>query len=320
MAHYTDWLITAAERGNPTTIPDKRHPNGEAWCSGNRVRPLIHGATYFAELYQRLQETGPGDLVLFTVWRGDANQKLTDDPESEIEDVLSAAAKRGVDVRGLIWRSHWDKFAFSAAENRQMGKLLQEAGAEVLLDMRVRTGGSHHQKFVVIRHGEDPSRDIAYVGGIDLCHSRRDTARHDGDKQGLPMSAEYGDTPPWHDTQAAITGPAVYDVDTLFRERWNDPTALTRHPLYRLRMLPTGHRRGGGFCTGSGSGVWSCRESLSWSPPVVAAERASRPPRWRSGFVLPPVWSSARYARPRPDALSASTTSAPNVQFQAHGG
>jgi phosphatidylserine/phosphatidylglycerophosphate/cardiolipin synthase-like enzyme len=46
------------------------------------------------------------------------------------------------------------------------------------------------------------------------------------------MAREYGPTPPWHDIQAAISGPAVHDVETVFRERWEDPTALTRHPWY----------------------------------------------------------------------------------------
>ncbi len=98
--------------------------------------------------------------------------------------------------------------------------------------MRVRTGGSHHQKLVVIRYRDRPEDDVAYVGGIDLCHSRRDDAEHHGDPQALEMAPEYGETPPWHDVMAAISGPAVYDVETVFRERWEDPTRLTRHPLY----------------------------------------------------------------------------------------
>jgi phosphatidylserine/phosphatidylglycerophosphate/cardiolipin synthase-like enzyme len=46
------------------------------------------------------------------------------------------------------------------------------------------------------------------------------------------MAAEYGATPPWHDLQAAISGPAVHDVETVFRERWLDPTPLSRSPIY----------------------------------------------------------------------------------------
>jgi phosphatidylserine/phosphatidylglycerophosphate/cardiolipin synthase-like enzyme len=128
-----------------------------------------------------------------------------------------------------------DKLNFSARQNRTLGQQLQERGAEALLDMRVRTGGSHHQKMVVIRHRDDPSRDIAFIGGIDLCHSRRDTIEHLGDPQPFAMAPEYGDTPPWHDVQAAIQGPAVHDAETVFRERWEDPTRLTRHPVYWLQ-------------------------------------------------------------------------------------
>ena len=147
-------------------------------------------------------------------------------------EVLACADERGVDVRGLIWRSHTEMLHFNSAENRLLGRQLQARGAEALLDMRVRAGGSHHQKLVVIRYKDRPEHDIAYVGGIDLCHSRRDDARHLGDSQALGMASEYGATPPWHDVQAAITGPAVHDVETVFRERWEDPTRLTRHPVY----------------------------------------------------------------------------------------
>ena len=148
-----------------------------------------------------------------------------------MKELLAAADRRGVDVRGLIWRSHLDALSFSAEENRQTGEQLQRNGAEALLDMRVRTGGSHHQKLVVIRHRDHPERDVAYVGGIDLCHSRRDDARHLGDPQPQRMAAAYGDRPPWHDVQVAISGPAVHDVETVFRERWQDPTPLSRHPV-----------------------------------------------------------------------------------------
>ena len=229
---HREWLLTKSERGNAQTRLDDRHPGDAAWSEGNLVRVLVHGSTYFAELHERIEATQPGDLVLFTDWMGDADEQLLGEPGSEVVEVLGRADERGVDVRGLIWRSHMEKLNFSAEENRFLGRQLQRRGAEVLLDMRVRTGGSHHQKLVVIRYRGHPERDIAYVGGIDLCHSRRDDAEHRGDPQAFEMAPEYGDTPPWHDAMAAITGPAVYDVETVFRERWEDPTRLTRHPVY----------------------------------------------------------------------------------------
>jgi phosphatidylserine/phosphatidylglycerophosphate/cardiolipin synthase-like enzyme len=105
------------------------------------------------------------------------------------------------------------------------------AGGQAVLDMRVRAGGSHHQKFVILRHAGAPERDVAYLGGIDLCHSRRDDASHAGDPQRQPMADVYGTRPPWHDIQLAISGPAVADVETVFRERWEDGQARSRSPI-----------------------------------------------------------------------------------------
>jgi phosphatidylserine/phosphatidylglycerophosphate/cardiolipin synthase-like enzyme len=227
----TQWFLTPRERGNPSTRMDTRHPDGSARTEGNLVRPLIHGSTYFAELHHRISQMRDGDLLMFVDWRGDPDERLTGSPDSEAGMVFGDAAKRGVDVRGLVWRSHWDRFAFSAAQNRQLGDEINDAGGQCLLDMRVRGGGSHHQKFVVLRHSDRPALDIAFLGGIDLCHGRRDDASHGGDPQPQPMAAVYGPRPPWHDVQLAISGPAVGDVESVFRERWENPQALSRSPL-----------------------------------------------------------------------------------------
>lgn len=226
-----DWFLTASERGNEATALDDRHPPGTAWSDGNLVRHLIHGATYFAELYRSVEEAKPGDVLMFTDWRGDPDERLTGSPDSEVGRVFSRAAARGVQVHGLVWRSHWDDMGFSARENRNLDEEINRAGGCSLLDMRVRTGGSHHQKFVVLRHPARPELDVAFVGGIDLCHGRRDEASHRGDPQRQPMAKVYGARPPWHDAQVAIQGPAVSDVEMVFRERWEDRQPLSRNPV-----------------------------------------------------------------------------------------
>ncbi|MER7829868.1 phospholipase D family protein [Streptomyces sp. NPDC095602] len=231
----TDWLLTATERGNPAVRLDARR--GEAaWSRGNDVRPLVHGAVYFSELLAALRAQRPGDLCLFADWRGDPDERL-DGEGTEIARVLGDAARRGVIVKGLIWRSHLDRLRFSATENRHLGTEIEAAGGECLLDMRVRPGGSHHQKYVVLRHPGRPERDVAFVGCTDLCHSRRDDAAHHGDPQALPIADAYGPHPPWHDIQLAIRGPAVGDIEACFRERWDDPAPLTRSPFTRIRQL-----------------------------------------------------------------------------------
>ncbi len=226
----TDWFLTADERGNTATRLDRRHRNGDAWTSGNAVVPLVHGHTYFAELIACLGRVRAGDLVLFTDWRGDPDQAL-DASGTTVSHALCAAASRGAVVKGLVWRSHLDRLSFSEQENRHLGEEIEAAGGECLLDMRVRPGGSHHQKYVVIRHPGRPELDVAFVGGIDLCHSRRDDADHQGDPQKQPMAKVYGDRPPWHDIQLMVRGPAVGDVEASFRERWEDPAPLTRNPI-----------------------------------------------------------------------------------------
>ena len=205
----SEWLLTQAERGNPQTRSSTtRHHGDQAW-SDREPRPAADPRlAYFPRAVRRDRgHRSEGDLVFFTDWQGDADERLTGEPGSEVVEVLGRADERGVDVRGLVWRSHLDQTGFFAAENRHLGEQLQRRGAEVLLDMRVRTGGSHHQKFVVIRHRDDPSRDVAFVGGMDLAHNRRDDADHGGDPQPQPLTEEYGEHPPWHDVQVAIRGP-----------------------------------------------------------------------------------------------------------------
>jgi phosphatidylserine/phosphatidylglycerophosphate/cardiolipin synthase-like enzyme len=216
-----DWFLTAAERRNA-------HSRLAAWSEGNDAEPLIHGAEYFARLATEVEALGEGDHLFFTDWRGDPDERLGPDAPT-VSELFSGAARRGVVVKGLMWRSHPDALTYSQQENRHLGHAVEAAGGEVLLDQRVRRGGSHHQKLVVLRHVHEPDRDVAFVGGIDLCHSRRDDARHVGDPQAVPMTEAYGPRPPWHDVQLAVRGPAVGEFDATFRERWEDHHALDAH-------------------------------------------------------------------------------------------
>jgi phosphatidylserine/phosphatidylglycerophosphate/cardiolipin synthase-like enzyme len=224
------WFLTGTERGNDSTAIDRRHADGLSWTVGNQVDNLIHGANYFRRLLAAIRELNAGDQLYFTDWRGDPDQLLDGTKASEIGTVLADAARRSVSVKGLLWRSHADRLGFSAKENRHLGQEVNAAGGEVLLDQRVRLGGSHHQKLVVIRHATAPERDVAFVGGIDLCHSRRDDADHHGDPQHQTMAPVYGDRPPWHDAQVEVHGPAVGDLEFSFRERWDDQGRLSRDP------------------------------------------------------------------------------------------
>ncbi|MDN3936106.1 phospholipase D-like domain-containing protein [Arthrobacter sp. YD4] len=231
------WFLSGPERGNPASEVQDGRNGGPAWSEGNLVRPLVHGATYFARLHEELSSLTAGDRVWFTDWRGDANERLVPDGPT-IGDLLASLARSGVEVRGLVWRSHGERISapISGRSNERLGREINDAGGEVLLDQRVRMFGSHHQKLVVIRRRDDPARDVAFVGGLDLSHSRRDDAGHAGDPQAVEMDPRYGDRPPWHDAALELRGPVVADVLAVFAERWNDPHPLDRKTPYRMLL------------------------------------------------------------------------------------
>ena len=80
-----------------------------------------------------------------------------------------------------------------------LARKVNEAGGQVLLDHRIRRGGSHHQKLVVIRHGAGAAEaDVAFAGGIDLARGRNDDARHYGDPQPVRLAdSRYGERSLW---------------------------------------------------------------------------------------------------------------------------
>ncbi len=225
MQEASNWFLTSEERGNEATAIDHGRALGLAWTVGNSVEPLIHGASYFARLVSSFSNLRDGDQVLITDWRGDHDELLGPDGPP-LGDALCDLARRGVGVRGLLWRSHPKVFGFNEEEERELVRIVNGAGGELLLDERVRRGGSHHQKLVLLLHPDRPHDDVAFVGGIDLCHGRRDDDRHEGDPQAERLDSVYGDRPPWHDSQAEVRGPAVADLAETFRERWDDRTPL----------------------------------------------------------------------------------------------
>ena len=224
-----DWFLAAGERGNSFSAIDRRH-DGVPWTEGNLAEVLVDGSEYFARLYSVLCSTGPGDSVYLCGLEGDADELLLG-PGTEVAKVLGDLAQDGVRVRGLVWRSH--SAVYSEEKNLMFSRVVNTAGGEVLLDNRIRRGGSHHQKVVVVRRETEPADDTAFVGGMDLVHGRHDDGRHLGDPQAADLDAShYGERPGWHDVQVSLRGPAVHDVALTFRERWEDPAPLdTRSPL-----------------------------------------------------------------------------------------
>ena len=124
-----------------------------AWTEGNLVRPLVHGAEYFRCLLDDLagaRRGRPRAVHRLAGRRRRAARRRGRAASSAT--VLVDLVERGVDVRGLVWRSHPHQAHLSEQEAIHLAEVVNEAGGEVLLDERVRRAGSHHQKLVLVRH------------------------------------------------------------------------------------------------------------------------------------------------------------------------
>ena len=196
-----------------------------------------------------------------------------------------------------------------APRSRLLGEEIDEAGGQCLLDMRVRTGGSHHQKFVVLRHRDDPTRDVAFVGGIDLCHSRRDDAAHQGDAAGdRRWPPAYGPRPAWHDVQRrragpgggrrgdhlprALGGPARRSTLNPGPAAVEPGCSASRRPRAARRAVPAARRRGG---AARRPGAAHLPRRPAQGLRLRPGRRAQRGPRQHQGGRAGPAgWSTSR--------------------------
>jgi phosphatidylserine/phosphatidylglycerophosphate/cardiolipin synthase-like enzyme len=262
------WLLTERERNNPSS-------GIRAFTTGNRVTAHVHGRSYFRRLCEVLRAMEPGDRLMLSAFRVDGEQ-LLDGPATSMSELVTAAVRKGVDVRGLIWRSQPGKLEQSEEENASFAQDVQAAGGDLLLDARTRRGGSHHQKLVVTQHVRDRRQDVAFVGGIDLARSRNDDGEHLGDPIVQTFPSAFGDRPPWHDVQVEVQGPAVNDLALTFRERWEGSTLLDLPSPLRMLYDRTYHA---GAMTGG-----DLPEALP-DPPVAGPHAVqvlrTYPARWR---------------------------------------
>ena len=134
--------------------------------------------------------------------------------------MLRAAISAGVDVRALLWRQQQESPNFKTDNTAAVTFLNQKEAdlhGQAILDAVGRAVGSHHQKAVVVQNADGR---MAFVGGIDLALGRWDTPEHlpnDERARGGRDITNAG----FHDTHTMIEGPAVDDVETNFRQRWN---------------------------------------------------------------------------------------------------
>ncbi|MDO7843420.1 phospholipase D-like domain-containing protein [Sphingomonas immobilis] len=116
-----------------------------------------------------------------------------------------------------VYLLRWDvgaiKTVLRGSNLRTLFRWMRHPRIHTKLDGFHPTGGSHHQKIVVI------DDCLAFCGGIDMTSERWDTRKHrDGEtRRVLPNGKPYK---PWHDATTALEGPVAAALGELARDRW----------------------------------------------------------------------------------------------------
>ena len=193
------------------------------YAVGNALQSalLVDGETYYetffraAELAQRsILMCGWQFDTMVRLLRGEA-AKRTSRPVEFIE-FLNDLCREKPELE--IYLLAWDYSFVYALEREWMQsfkfRLKTSDRLHFEYDAHPVTGGSHHQKFVVIDGA------VAFSGGMDICECRWDDRRHDPDN---PLRVDHQGTAykPYHDLQVAVVGEVSGKLSELFRERWN---------------------------------------------------------------------------------------------------
>ena len=200
---------------NPILIPGR---NCRQIAHARQFAFLVDGEEYFRAVREALLEAQRSIFILG--WDIDSRQQLVPDgpddgwPE-QVGDLLNALVSRRRGLRAYVLT--WD-FAMLYLLEREWLPLYKldwrtHRRLSFRLDAKHPTGGSHHQKFIVV----DDS--VAFVSGFDLSRSRWDTSEHrcEEPRRRNPSGLSYG---PFHDVGAVVEGECARSIGELARERW----------------------------------------------------------------------------------------------------
>ncbi|KAK3219393.1 hypothetical protein Dsin_013363 [Dipteronia sinensis] len=174
-----------------------------------------------------------------------------------IGELLKKKASEGVRVCMLVWDDRTSvgllkKDGLMATHDEETEHYFQgtdvhcvlcprnpDDGGSFVQDLQISTMFTHHQKIVVVDsdlpNGDSERRRIvSFVGGIDLCDGRYDTAFHslfrtldtahhdDFHQPNFPGASitKGGPREPWHDIHSRLEGPIAWDVLYNFEQRW----------------------------------------------------------------------------------------------------
>jgi len=191
-------------------------------AKAGRAAFIVDGADYFCALFDALCRANRCIIIvgwdLHSELRLVRNGSSSDRPQM-LGKLLNDLAARRPDLH--IYLLCWD-FAMIYAMEREFFpryklKWRTHNRLHFFLDGNHPTGGSQHQKLVVI------DDRVAFAGGFDLSQWRWDTSEHipDDSRRRDPSGQAY---PPFHDVQMVVDADAARVIGQVARQRWQRAT------------------------------------------------------------------------------------------------
>lgn len=191
----------------------------------DRLSFLVDAAAFYSAVAGALQRAQRSVMILG--WDFDPRVRLErgGGESPELAELLETAVRRSRQLRVHILEWDFTLLYTFGGESRPIFSRSRRRHRRILRrgDAKHPTGGSHHQKVVVV------DDRLAFVGGLDFKTGRWDTPRHRPDD---PLRREPGGEPypPFHDVQVAVSGPAAAALGELTRRRWRRATGQHLEP------------------------------------------------------------------------------------------
>ncbi len=195
--------------------------SGSIWRTEQATRAgvIVDAEDYFH--WARAAMLKAKKRIMLIGWDFDARIRLDygdnqDGAPTTVGDFIYWLVKRSPELEVFLLR--WDvgaiKTVFRGSTVFTLMKWMAHDRIHTKLDSFHPTGGSHHQKIIVI------DDCVAFCGGIDMTGGRWDTRSHDDDEphRVFPDGEEYK---PWHDATTALEGPVAAALGELARDRWH---------------------------------------------------------------------------------------------------
>ncbi len=190
------------------------------WCvaQATRMSVIVDADDYFTNA--RLAMLKAKRRIMLIGWDFDARIHLVDkgrgkDEPAAVGDLIYWLVERNPELEVFLLR--WDvgalKTLLRGSNILTLARWMRHPRIHTRLDGFHPTGGSHHQKIVVI------DDCLAFCGGIDMTSERWDT-RHHRDAEPRRVAPGGKAYKPWHDATTALQGPVAAALGELARDRW----------------------------------------------------------------------------------------------------